>query len=198
MLVVGLTGGIGSGKSSVAERLETRGARIIDADRITRQLQEPGEAVFQAMVDRFGPGIVGPDGTLDRQAVADLVFSDPLARRDLEAIVHPEVARVIAEQMAESAGTEEIVVLDIPLLVEGDGLGDLEGIIVVDSPPEVSLQRLVDHRGFRAEDARARMANQASRQERLERADFVVANDGSLGDLDREVERCWEWIRSLL
>lgn len=198
VLVVGLTGGIGAGKSSVADRLESRGALVIDADRITRQLQEPGEPVFRAMVDRFGPGIVGTDGALDRKVVADLVFSDPRARRDLEAIVHPEVARVMAEQMAEAVGTEQIVVLDIPLLVESEGRGDMAGVIVVDCSLDAALRRLVEHRGFSPDDARARMANQATRQERLDRADFVITNEGSLEELELEVDRCWRWIQSLL
>lgn len=195
--MVGLTGGIGAGKSSVAERMEALGARIIDADRITRSLQEPGEAVFSAMVSRFGRDIVKEDGTLDRQAVADLVFSDPGARHDLEAIVHPEVARVVAEQLAAADGTDDVVVLDIPLLVEGPGRGDLAGVVVVDAHPEVALARLVERRGFRIEDARARMASQVSRPERLARADFVISNEGSLEELDREVDRCWAWIQTL-
>jgi dephospho-CoA kinase len=195
VLVVGLTGGIGSGKSSVSERLQARGAVVIDADRITRELQEPGQPVLAAMVDRFGSDIVGDDGRLDRQRVADLVFADPDAKADLEAIVHPAVGVAIAERMA-AAGPDDIVVLDIPLLVE-KGRDDLAATIVVDVDPEVAVERLVTHRGFTEADARARMAHQASRADRLAKADVVVDNSGTLADLDAEVERLWAWLGDL-
>ncbi len=192
-MVVGLTGGIGAGKSSVSERLVTRGAVVIDADAITRELQEPGQPVFAAIVERFGTTMVAADGSLDRPALADIVFSDPRAKADLEAIVHPQVGRVMAQRMAEQEGTDHVVLLDIPLLVEG-GRGDLAAVIVVDADPEVALGRLVELRGFREEDARARMANQVSREDRLARADYVVHNDGDLAALEREVDRCWGWL----
>jgi dephospho-CoA kinase len=196
MLAVGLTGGIGSGKSSVSERLASRGAVIVDADRITRELQEPGQAVFDAIVEAFGPSILGPDGRLDRPGLAAIVFRDSEAKRRLEGIVHPGVGAVIAERLAGLAATEETVVLDIPLLVES-GRDDLAGVIVVDVDPEVAVARLVEHRGFDEADARARMANQVSREERLARADFVVDNSGDLEHLDREVGRCWSWLQGL-
>lgn len=191
MLLIGLTGGIGSGKSTVSAMLAARGAVVIDADAITRELQQPGTPVFQAMVDRFGPGIVAHDGTLDRQAVADLVFHDAEALADLNAIVHPAVGAEIARRMEGAAGTDRIVVLDVPLLVES-GRDDLAAVVVVDVDPEVALARLVEQRGMRPDDARARMARQASREERLARADEVLDNSGSLDDLRAQVDALWE------
>lgn len=191
MLLIGLTGGIGSGKSTVSAMLAARGAVVIDADAITRELQQPGTPVFQAMVDRFGPGIVAHDGTLDRQAVADLVFHDAEALADLNAIVHPAVGAEIARRMEAAAGTDRIVVLDVPLLVES-GRDDLAAVVVVDVDPEVALARLVEQRGMRPDDARARMARQASREERLARADEVLDNSGSLDDLRAQVDALWE------
>lgn len=189
MLVVGLTGGIGSGKSAVSDRLAARGAVIIDADRITRELQERGTAVFDAMVDEFGTEILDGAGNLDRQRMADLVFADSDAKTRLESIVHPAVGAEIATRLA-TAGPDDIVVLDIPLLVE-KGRDDLAAIIVVDADPEVAVRRLVEHRGLREDDARARMAHQAAREDRLAKADIVVENHGSLADLDRAVDRLW-------
>jgi dephospho-CoA kinase len=198
MLVVGLTGGIGSGKSTVSERLVARGAIVIDADQITRALQEPGGDVFESMVERFGDQIVGADGRLDRAAVAKIVFNDADARADLEAIVHPRVGEEMAVQMAQAAesGPNPIVVLDIPLLVE-KGRDDLAGTIVVDTSTVVALERLVDQRGLDAEDARARMASQVSREERLAVADHVVDNNGTLAQLDEEVDATWTWLTAL-
>lgn len=196
MVVIGLTGGIGAGKSTVSAGLARRGAVVIDADAITRELQEPGTEVFVAMVDRFGPGIVGADGRLDRPAVADIVFHDPEALADLNAIVHPAVGLEIARRLEEAAEGDGIVVLDVPLLVES-GRDDLAGTIVVDVDPEVAVERLVAHRGFREHDARARIANQAPREERLARADLVVDNSGDLADLEAEIERCWVWAQSI-
>lgn len=195
MLVVGLTGGIGSGKSTVSAALAERGAVVVDADAITRQLQEPGTPVFHAIVARFGADVVAADGTLDRQALADVVFRDVEAKRDLEAIVHPAVGAEIAERLAE-AGDDDVVVLDVPLLVES-GRSDLAGTIVVDASPEVAVERLVQQRGMDEVDARARMANQVSREERLAHADHVVDNDGDREHLAAEIERCWRWIESL-
>lgn len=194
MFVIGLTGGIGSGKSAVSARLAARGAVVVDADAITRQLQEPGQPVLAAMVERFGPEILQDDGTLDRQGVADIVFSDPAALADLGAIVHPAVGEEIARRLEHEASTDHVVVLDVPLLVES-GRSDLAALVVVDVDPELAIRRLVEHRGFSEADARARMARQASREDRLARADLVVDNSGTLGDLDAAVERAWSWIQ---
>ncbi|MCU0268713.1 MAG: dephospho-CoA kinase [Acidimicrobiales bacterium] len=196
MLLVGLTGGIGSGKSTVSAALAERGAVVIDADAITRELQEPGQPVLAAMVERFGPGILRPDGTLDRPAVAELVFPDPQALADLNAIVHPAVGAEIARRLEAEAATDHVVVLDVPLLVES-GRGDLAGMIVVDLDPEVAVARLVEQRGFTPEDARARIARQASREQRLAKADVVIDNSGSRDDLAPLIERCWSWIEAL-
>lgn len=196
MVVVGLTGGIGAGKSTVSAALAERGAVVIDADAITREIQEPGTEVFDAMVERFGERIVGPDGRLDRPAVADIVFADADALADLNAIVHPAVGAEIARRLGEEVGGDHVVVLDVPLLVES-GRDDLAGLVVVDVDPEIAVERLVRHRGFRESDARSRICHQAPREERLARADLVIDNSGSLDDLRPQIERCWEWARGL-
>jgi dephospho-CoA kinase len=196
VLVLGLTGGIGSGKSTVSSLLEAKGAVIIDADRIVRELQQPGEPVFDAMVDAFGPGIVAGDGTLDRQAVADIVFADEEKLRQLNGIVHPAVGARMAERLAGLADTDSVVILDVPLLVEGKGRYDTAGTIVVDVDPEVAIRRLVEHRGFSEDDAWARIARQASRDERLALADVVLDNGGSVEDLERQVDALWERIEA--
>jgi dephospho-CoA kinase len=197
VLVIGLTGGIGSGKSSVSARLAARGAVVVDADAITRELQQPDTLVFTAMVERFGPGIVAADGTLDRDAVADIVFADPAALSDLNHIVHPAVGAEISRRMQELAETDAVVVLDVPLLVESPNRMPMAGVLVVDVDPEVAVRRLVEQRGMREADARARMANQADRDERRARADRVIDNSGTLADLDDQVEAAWDWIATL-
>lgn len=195
MLVLGLTGGIGSGKSTVSSLLEAKGAVIVDADRVVRELQQPGEPVFEAMVEAFGDGIVADDGTLDRQAVADLVFGDDEKLKTLNGIVHPAVGVRMAEQLAELAGTEKVVILDVPLLVEKGGY-DTAGTVVVDVDPDLAVRRLVEHRGFKEADARARMARQASREDRLAMADVVIDNSGTVADLGPQVDALWERIAS--
>jgi dephospho-CoA kinase len=196
VLLIGLTGGIGSGKSTVSALLAKRGAVIIDADAITRDLQRPGTPVFDAMVERFGPGIVAADGTLDRQAVADLVFNDPEALADLGKIVHPAVGAEIAQRLAEQVDTDHLVVLDVPLLVES-GRDDMAGLVVVDVDPEVAVRRLVEQRGMREDDVRARMARQASRGERVAKADVVIDNSGSLAALEVAVAAAWPRLLAL-
>lgn len=196
MLLIGLTGGIGSGKSSVSARLAERGARVIDADAIVHELQGPGTPVLAAMVDRFGPSILRPDGTLDRQAVADIVFTDDEALAALNSIVHPAVGAEIARRLEDAAATDDVVILDVPLLVES-GRDDLAALLVVDIDPELAIERLVEHRGFDEADARARIARQASREQRVARADRVIDNAGSLADLDRQVDEVWVWIEGL-
>ncbi|MFZ4669997.1 MAG: dephospho-CoA kinase [Microthrixaceae bacterium] len=196
MLLIGLTGGIGSGKSSVSAGLQRRGAVIVDADAIVRELQSPGTVVFDEMVERFGAGIVAADGTLDRAAVAGIVFADAEALADLGMIVHPRVHDEIERRVAAEQATDHVVVLDIPLL-DRSGWPGLAGTIVVDLDPEVAIQRLIAFRSFDETDARNRIANQASRAERLELADFVVDNGGDLDDLEREVDRAWDWIATL-
>lgn len=203
MITVGLTGGIGSGKSTVAAELAARGALVVDADAITRELQQPGTPVFEAMVERFGPGVVAADGTLDRAAVAALVFPDPAALADLNAIVHPAVGAEIARRLAEAARLpgDVVVVLDVPLLVEAAEAGrdrqGTAGLIVVDCDTETAVHRLVTGRGLAEADARARMARQVPRHRRLARADHVIDNTGPREALGPQIDACWAWIRSL-
>ena len=196
MLEIGLTGGIGSGKSTVAAMLGDRGASLVDADAIVRDLQTPGTPVFTAMVERWGDRILDDDGGLDRQAVADIVFADADELAALNGIVHPAVGDEMSRRREALADTDATVILDIPLLVESGHQG-LAGVIVVDVDPEVAVTRLVAGRGFTPDDARSRIARQASREERLGRADLVVDNGGSLEDLTREVDRAWSWIGTL-
>jgi len=197
VLVIGLTGGIGSGKSTVSAMLAAKGAVVVDADAIVRDVQRPGTPVFAAMVERFGPGIVAADGALDREAVADLVFGEPDALADLNAIVHPAVGAEIARRMQELAETDHVVVLDVPLMVESRNAYPVAGLLVVDVDPEVALRRVVEQRGMREEDVRARMARQASREQRLARADRVIDNSGTLDDLRAQVDDAWAWVTGL-
>lgn len=194
--MIGLTGGIGSGKSTVSERLAELGGVVIDADLIVRELQAPGQPVLAAMVERFGPAILHADATLDRQAMADRVFTDPEALAALNAIVHPAVGADIARRLEAEFGTDHVVILDVPLLVES-GRTDLAAMIVVDVDPDLAVERLVANRGFSADDARARITRQVSRQERLAKADFVIDNSGPISDLDPQVEAAWAWIEGL-
>lgn len=200
MNIVGLTGGIGSGKSTVSTALLSRGAVLVDADAITKSLQEPGMPVFEAMVERFGVGIVGADGRLDRPSVAAIVFNDEQALKDLNAIVHPKVGEAILAGIA-AAGADDVVLLDIPLLIEGikDGKPryDVSGILVIDVPVETQVERLTQHRGFSEDDARARIANQATRERRLEVADHVIDNSGDLDALHAQIDAAWEWMQGL-
>ncbi|CAB4577735.1 MAG: dephospho-CoA kinase [Actinobacteria bacterium] len=195
MLLLGLTGGIGSGKSTVSAELARRGAIVIDADLVVRELQSPGGAVLAAMVELFGDGILAADGTLNRQAVADIVFSDPEQLKALNAIVHPKVGEEIDGRIEAQRESDNVVVLDVPLLVESKAY-ETEGIIVVDTDPEIAIARLVEFRGFNADDARARMKLQATREERRAVAAFIVPNDGTQEDLMTKIDECWTWIQS--
>ena len=198
MLVVGLTGGIGSGKSTVSALLARRGAVIVDADLIAREVVEPGGLAYAGLVERFGSEILTSDGTVDRPKLAAIVFNDAAARRDLNAVTHPAVGMVMAQRAAEHRDTDNVVVMDIPLLADGgrERYG-LAGVIVVDTPVEVAVQRLVEQREFSEADARARVAAQISREQRRAIADVVVDNSGTLDQLEREVERAWQWVDSL-
>jgi dephospho-CoA kinase len=193
MLVVGLTGGIGSGKSTVSRLLAARGAVIADADVAARKVVEPDGPAYAAVVERFGSGIVAADGSIDRPALAEIVFNDPSARLDLERITHPAVGEQISAQLAAEAATDHVVVLDVPLLVESGRTG-VAGVVVVDCPPELAIRRLVEHRGMDEDDARRRVAAQLGREERLRHADYVIDNTGSREALGRQVEAAWAWI----
>jgi dephospho-CoA kinase len=195
MLLVGLTGGIGSGKTTVARRLAERGAVVIDADALARDAVEQGTSGFDAVVRRFGPGVVGSDGSLDRPALASIVFVDDTARHELEAIVHPEVRRGIAEIVATNAGTDRVVVLDSPLLIETGAHRDCEVVVVVAAQLETQIARLVD-RGMDEADARARLATQMPLADKAEVADVVLDNEGTLAELRDQVDRLWEELRA--
>jgi dephospho-CoA kinase len=195
--VVGLTGGIGSGKTTVGALLVAKGAYLVDADAVVREVQEPGTPVFKAMVERFGDTIVAADGTLDRQGVADIVFNDQQALTDLNAIVHPAVGLEIVQRIAAHEGTDDVVIADIPLLAEGKSQIPMSGVIVVDVPVERQVERLVQFRGFSETDARARIAKQATREDRLARADFVIDNSGAPAALEAQVDAAWEWIATV-
>ncbi len=197
MLIVGLTGGIGSGKSTVATLLAGRGAVVIDADRIARQVVEPGGPAYRPMIDRFGQDIVKPDGSLDRPAIATLVFNDPEALADLNAITHPAIREAIGHEIVKHAGSDRVIVLDVPLLAETTKESwALAGVIVVDVPEELAVHRLVNQRGLKEEDARARIKSQMTRQARRNLADVVIDNSENRDHLKEQVERAWQWIES--
>ena len=196
MIVVGLTGGIGAGKSTVSPMLAERGAAIVDADQIARDIQSPGSPVLAAMAERFGDHIIASDGSLDRAAVAAIVFNDKEALADLNAIVHPAMQAEIQRQIAVHAGTDHVVVLDFPLLAENPRDG-LAATIVVDVEPEVAVQRLVDHRNMDAADARARMNSQISRSDRLAQATHVIDNSGDLDSLRPQVDALWAELEAM-
>ena len=199
MLLVVLTGGIGAGKSSVSAALAERGAVIVDADAIVKELQEPGRPIHAAMVERWGEGILADGGRLDRRAVAEIVFNDAEELKALNAIVHPETRAEMTRQAEANADTDRVVVLDVPLLAgrEDAAKRGAGAIIVVDCPTEVAIDRLVRFRGFDRADAEARVANQVSREERLEWADFVIDNSGDEAHLAAEIDRCWAWLETL-
>lgn len=195
-MLVGLTGGIGSGKSTVAAALAGRGAAVVDADLIAREVVEPGGAAYAGLVERFGPGILQQDGRLDRQALAEVVFNDPAALEDLNGITHPAIGLVVAERIGAAAATHDIVVLDIPLLsITTKARIGFDAVVVVDVPEEVAVERLVGQRGFQESDARARIAAQVTREERRALADFVIENAGDRSALDAEIDRLWKWLQ---
>ncbi|MFI8432287.1 dephospho-CoA kinase [Streptomyces sp. NPDC079020] len=190
MLKVGLTGGIGAGKSEVSRLLVGYGAVLIDADRIAREVVEPGTPGLAAVVDAFGPGVLNADGTLDRPALGAVVFADADRLATLNAIVHPLVGARAAE-LERAAGRDAVVIHDVPLLTE-NGLAPLyDLVVVVDAAPATQLDRLVRLRGMTEADARARMAAQATREERRAIADLIVDNDGPLEALEPQVREVW-------
>ena len=194
MLLIGLTGGIGSGKSTVARMLASRGAVVLDADVLARDVVEPGTTGFDAVVRRFGDGVVAPDGTLDREALASIVFADDGARDDLEAIVHPEVGRRIADAVATYADTDDVIVVDSPLLIETGAHDRFPMVVVVAASTDVRMGRLVA-RGMAERDARARMDAQMPMGDKAALADVLLDNDGTLADLERQVDRLWADLR---
>ena len=192
MLTVGLTGNIGAGKSTVAELLVARGAHLVDADQVARQVVEPGAPAYQPLIDRFGTGILDADGRIDRPKLAEIAFQGPESVADLNAIVHPAIGIAMIEGKDAHAGGDGIVVMDIPLLKDfHKEMLALDAVIVVDVSPEVRLERLTTQRRMSEEDVRARMAAQPTREERLEGADFVIDNSGDADHLADEVDRVW-------
>lgn len=196
MILVGLTGGIGSGKTTVSAMLVARGAVVIDADQITRELQAPGSPVLADIVLAFGPDVLDDDGALDRPALAAKVFGDPEALKRLNKIVHPAVGREMASRLEAQRNTDSVVVLDIPLLVENPREG-LCGTLVVDLPVELAVERLVTFRNMSRADAEARISRQASREARVAIADRVIDNSGDLESLEAQVESAWRWMTAL-
>lgn len=195
MTTVGLTGGIGSGKSTVSRQLAEQGAVVIDYDLLAREAVEPGTPGLAAIVERFGSEVLTADGALDRPALGAVVFADESARRDLEAITHPAIRDLAAQRVAD-APTDAVVVHDHPLLVEMGMAALCDVVVVVDVPATVQVERLVRDRGMSEADARARLAAQSSREDRLAAADVVLDNTGSLEDLRAAVDVLWTRLTS--
>lgn len=192
---VGLTGGVASGKSTVSARLAELGAVVIDADRLAREAVAPGTDGLAAVVAEFGPEVLTPEGELDRPALAALVFADAARRRALEAIIHPRV-RAAGAALEAAAGPEAVVVHDIPLLVETGQAQNFDVVVVVDAPVADQVSRMLEHRGMGEADARARIAAQATREQRRAAADVVIDNTGSIDDLRRRVDELYAALRA--
>ena len=191
MLLVGLTGGIGSGKSTVARLLEKRGAVVFDADLLAREAVEPGTPGHAAVIERFGADVLAPGGELDREALASVVFADPSARRDLEEIVHPEVRRLFAEGSEAYRDTDRVVVFSAPLLVETGMHTAFEILVVVSATVATQIERLMRQRGMSESSIRARIVAQAPLEDKAAVADFLVDNEGTLDELESQVDRLW-------
>ena len=191
MLLVGLTGGIGSGKSTVARLLEKRGAVVFDADLLAREAVEPGTPGHAAVIDRFGADVLAPGGELDREALASIVFADPAARRDLEQIVHPEVRRLFAEGTEAYRDSDRVVVFSAPLLVETGMHTAFEILVVVSATVATQIERLMRQRGMSEASIRARIEAQAPLEDKAAVADFLVDNEGTLDELESQVEQLW-------
>ena len=195
MKLIGLTGAIGSGKSSVSQRLAQKGALIIDGDAIAKQLQQKGSPLLEKMVHAFGDVLL-PSGELDRQKVAQIVFNDTEKLKQLNGIMHPAINDEIMRQVHEQIDTQQIVVLDMPLLVENPRTG-FSALVIVDIDPETAISRLVSHRKMNKDDARKRMSSQATREQRLSVADRVIDNNGELSELQAQIDDLWDWFATL-
>jgi dephospho-CoA kinase len=191
MLLVGLTGGIGSGKSTVAELLAERGAVVIDADDLARRAVAPGTSGFDRVVETFGSDILGPDGGIDRATLADVVFADPSRLRELEAIIHPEVARLLVESVELYRDTDDVIVYAVPLLAERGMAEGFDVVVVVVADVDRRIERLMRDRGMTAEEVRARVAAQLTDEERARVADVLLDNDGEPERLTPQVNRLW-------
>jgi dephospho-CoA kinase len=191
MLLVGLTGGIGSGKSTVSRMLADRGGVVIDADDLARRAVEPGSPGLEEVVEAFGPGVRAADGSLDREAVAAKVFADPEARRKLESITHPEVFRLYGEEIDRYRGTDRIVVFDAPLIVETGAADGFDLLIVVSASEDAQVRRLMADRAMNEQAARERIASQLPLEDKVRVADVVIRNDGPVEDLVPQVDALW-------
>ena len=195
MILLGLTGGIGSGKSSVAQLLSARGAIVIDSDAIAREMQAAGSPLLAQLVERFGD-VLNEDGSLNRAQLASIVFPSPENVKALNAIMHPAIGKEMSRRLDEQRKTDNVVVLDVPLLVENPRKG-LSGVLVVDVETELAVERVVKHRGMDADDVRARISRQSTREQRIAIADRIIDNSGSLEELERQVEDAWQWAQKL-
>ncbi|MCS5513960.1 dephospho-CoA kinase [Curtobacterium flaccumfaciens pv. betae] len=195
MHIIGLTGGIAAGKSTVSRRWTEHGAVVVDADRLARDAVAPGSPGLAQVAERFGPSVIAADGSLDRPALGSIVFADPAARKDLEAITHPEVWRLAQQAFdtAEAADPDAVVVYDVPLLAEARGSRPLrfDAVVVVDAPAAQRIERLVEHRGMARDEAERRVAAQASDADRLALADHVVDATGTLEQTIRSADEVW-------
>lgn len=200
MRIIGLTGGIAAGKSTVSRRWAEHGGIVVDADRLARDAVAPGSPGLAQVAERFGPTVIAADGSLDRPALGAIVFSDPAARKDLEAITHPEVWRLAqrAFDAAETADPDAVVVYDVPLLAEARGSRPLrfDAVVVVDAPAAQRIERLVAHRNMPRDEAERRVAAQANDADRLALADHVVDATGSLDQTVRSADEVWSRITS--
>ena len=195
MVLVGLTGGMGAGKSTVARMLAARGAVIVDADELAARALEPGTRSYERVCELFGDDIVRPDGSLDRTAIADRVFADPEKRRALESIVHPEVFRGLAETVEARRESDDVLVFDVPLLVETGFHDAVDVVVVVVAPEEEQVARAMRDRGISRPEAAARIAAQVSQAQREAAADVVLRNDGDLDSLEAQVDGVWADLR---
>jgi dephospho-CoA kinase len=196
VLLVGLTGGIGSGKTTVASLLETRGAVVFDADLLARDAVAPGTPGHERVLERFGPNVLAPGGDIDRDALAALVFADPAARRDLEAIVHPEVRRLFAESVEAYEGTDAVVVFSAPLLVETGMHTAFQVLVVVSAPTDTQVDRLLRDRGMSESAIRQRIDAQLPLEEKAAVADILIDNEGTIEELEGQVDRVWAELRT--
>ena len=196
MLLVGLTGGIGSGKTTVARMLEARGAVVFDADLLARDAIAAGTPGRERVLERFGPNVLAPGGDIDRDALAAVVFADPAARRDLEAIVHPEIRRLFAEGAEAYEDTDAVVVFSAPLLVETGMHTAFEVLVVVSAPTETQVDRLLRGRGMSESAIRQRIEAQLPLEEKAAVADVLIDNEGTLEELEGQIDRVWAELRS--
>jgi dephospho-CoA kinase len=196
MLLVALTGGIGSGKTTVAAGLAARGAGVVDADLVSREILEPGGAAYPAVVHHFGPGVLRADGTINRPALAGIVFANPDELTVLNQLTHPVIGEVMAERAEALGPGYKVVVLDVALLsIVTTERFRLDAVVAVDTPEEVAVARLIEHRGFSEEDAWSRVAAQVDREERRRLADVVIDNSDGQAALETEIDRVWAWLQ---